>query len=369
MNKAKIEILWNKYEGGEKLAIVKVDPKHVSRVKRNPNFRFITNNLQHWIELSATAPFLDEKPRFSGLVPEFRLDKYHPLSEVELFLYEISKRGNARVLDIGLSHEGRHIKAVEILNNPNDSRFVWIDGCTHAREWITVSTALFLIEQAIVSRSKVNFIIVPVINPDGYVYTWTVDRLWRKNRRLPPTSQYFTRDECYGIDLNRNYDINFGGEGSSRDPCSHIYQGSSPFSEPETSAVAKLIWAMRHKIKLFLSLHSFHQLWSCPYAFTKAKNPHFDAHMEVLNSVRDAIYKTSGEIYNVGPLSTELYIGSGFSLDWTYAKVGIVHSYLSELRDKGVYGFMLPSNQIMPTALETWAGLRVAICKIFKVDC
>ena len=45
---------------------------------------------------------------------------------------------------------------------------------------------------------KVDFVIVPNVNPDGYHYTHTEDRFWRKNRR--PVN--FT---CAGIDLNRNY--------------------------------------------------------------------------------------------------------------------------------------------------------------------
>ena len=34
-------------------------------------------------------------------------------------------------------------------------------------------------------------------------YTWTNDRLWRKNRRKDII--------CYGVDLNRNYNIKWGG--------------------------------------------------------------------------------------------------------------------------------------------------------------
>jgi murein tripeptide amidase MpaA len=36
------------------------------------------------------------------------------------------------------------------------------------------------------------FFIIPIVNPDGYDYTWTTDRYWRKNRR-----------GGYGVDLNR----------------------------------------------------------------------------------------------------------------------------------------------------------------------
>lgn len=32
---------------------------------------------------------------------------------------------------------------------------------------------------------RVEFIIVPVVNPDGYEYSWDVNRLWRKNRGGP----------------------------------------------------------------------------------------------------------------------------------------------------------------------------------------
>ena len=46
----------------------------------------------------------------------------------------------------------------------------------------------------------------PVFNPDGYEFTFTGGRLWRKTRT--PT----TKPECPGIDANRNWDTEqFGG--------------------------------------------------------------------------------------------------------------------------------------------------------------
>lgn len=39
------------------------------------------------------------------------------------------------------------------------------------------------------------FIFVPIVNPDGHAFTWSDDRLWRKNRRF--------NDPTYGVDLNR----------------------------------------------------------------------------------------------------------------------------------------------------------------------
>lgn len=46
----------------------------------------------------------------------------------------------------------------------------------------------------------------------------------------------------------------------------------------------------------------------------------------------------------------------GITVDWTYEQ-GIKYSYTFELRDTGRYGFLLPADQIIPTAEETWLAL------------
>lgn len=57
----------------------------------------------------------------------------------------------------------------------------------------------------------VRFFIVPLVNPDGYQYTHTTDRLFRKNMR-----DYAEGVECFGVDCNRNYDHKWA-EGETED--------------------------------------------------------------------------------------------------------------------------------------------------------
>ena len=60
---------------------------------------------------------------------------------------------------------------------------------------------------------NVDWYLLPVFNADGYVHTWTMDRMWRKNRsveRCTGASVYGgLRQCCRGVDLNRNFDWYF----------------------------------------------------------------------------------------------------------------------------------------------------------------
>lgn len=308
---------------------------------------------------------------FSRIVPSMVLNEYYPIEQVHHFMRQVERATpGVTTFSIGKTHENRDILAIEIMNAPHDNSFIWVDGCTHAREWVTVTTVMYMIEQIILEKLPINIILVPVLNVDGYVYTWTKDRLWRKNRR-PYRASRFARhqmaDRCTGVDLNRNYDINFGGEGSSDNPCSLLYQGPAPFSEPEVKAASDILKRHRNRIRMTLSLHSFNQLWASPNAYTKASTPDYDHHMTVLRAVKRAVYNTNRADYDIGPLGQRLYLGSGFMLDWIYNKLGIKDAYLVELRDKGKYGFILPLDQVWPTATETWNGFKAAVKIVFKL--
>jgi murein tripeptide amidase MpaA len=59
----------------------------------------------------------------------------------------------------------------------------------HAREWITPAVVTYIVRELTdFAESNVDVVqnldwyILPVTNPDGYLYTQTDDRLWRKTR-------------------------------------------------------------------------------------------------------------------------------------------------------------------------------------------
>ena len=59
-------------------------------------------------------------------------------------------------------------------------------------------------------------------------------------------------------------------------------------------------------------------------------------------------------------------IASGVTTDYYYDAAQIVYSYTIEVLDTGVYGFVLPPDQIFPTATETWNGLKAFTAEIMK---
>lgn len=68
--------------------------------------------------------------------------------------------------------------------------------------------------------------------------------MWRKNR----AKTY--KDGCIGIDLNRNWNYQWGDVNSDYNPCSDSYRGPSPFSELEIKAIVQFIMDNLTKIKV-----------------------------------------------------------------------------------------------------------------------
>ncbi|KFU85177.1 Carboxypeptidase A2 [Chaetura pelagica] len=260
---------------------------------------------------------------------------------------------------IGQSYEKRPLYVLKFSTGGYNRPAIWIDAGIHSREWVTQASAIWIAKKiasgygtdpSITSLlDKMDIFLLPVTNPDGYVYTHTQNRMWRKTRSKIPGSV------CVGVDPNRNWDAGFGGPGASSNPCSESYRGPSANSEVEVRSVVNFI-KDHGNIKAFLTLHSYSQLLMYPYGY-KCTRPADYAELDSLGRMAArSIRSVHGTTFTVGSICTTIYQASGGSIDWSYDN-GVKYSYAFELRDTGRHGFLLPANQIIPTAEETWMGL------------
>ncbi|XP_075211067.1 carboxypeptidase B-like isoform X1 [Lycorma delicatula] len=270
------------------------------------------------------------------------------------------------IIDIGNSVEGRSIKVIKISSGQPGAKAMWIDGGTHAREWISPATVSYIVNELVENRaahsssiSGIDFYIAPIINPDGYEYSHTVDRLWRKNRR--------NNGFCTGTDLNRNWGYKWGGAGSSKQPCKEIYAGSSAFSEPETKAVSNFILSKKSELKAFVTFHSYGQYILYPWGYSARVPPDYADLDRVGRKAAAAIQNAGGPAYTVGNSASTLYSASGGADDWAKGVAGIKYSYTIELRDNGRYGFVLPAQFIEPCGKESLGAIKVIAEEVNKL--
>jgi murein tripeptide amidase MpaA len=261
------------------------------------------------------------------------------------------------IVVVGQSVEGRTIRGIRISAAPAGAPAIVFNACQHAREWVSPMTVMYVADRLVADAAvdpatqmllqQAEIFVIPVVNPDGYIYSWDVDRFWRKNRRN-------NGNGTFGVDLNRNWGFQWGGPGASASSSSDTYRGPFPFSEPETQAMRDFFSA-RPQIVSHIDFHSFSQLVLSPWGWTEAPAPDDLYLRSMAERMADAIFSVHQVPYVSGPIASTLYVASGNAVDWAYGARG-VFSYTIELRDTGTFGFVLPPDQILPTAEENYAA-------------
>lgn len=259
------------------------------------------------------------------------------------------------IVDIGESVQGRTIRAVRLSTADADAPAVILTSGQHSREWIAVSSGMYVIEE-IAARageadyaqmlSTIQVFVVPMVNPDGYEYSWFGQRYWRKNRR-----------NGVGVDTNRNFSRNWGGEGASAVPMDENYAGTAAFSEPESSAVRDFMLAHPEAVA-HLDVHSFGQLILYPWGDVFELAPD-DAELSATASAIEAAMEDVASADYLPLQGVNLYPASGNAIDWSYGEAGL-HALTVELRPQDPeVGFVLPPGQIVPVGEEVLAAAWV----------
>ncbi|KAF9310958.1 hypothetical protein BG003_007929 [Podila horticola] len=312
-------------------------------------------------------------------------ESYHRSDDIRQYFLQLADDYRDLVTfvpHLARTHEGREVYAIKITAKGRGSRYksqVWIQALQHAREWATAQYLAHHFTSKYGKSSNVTnilhateIIIIPNMNPDGYEFSWDVDRIWRKNRRN-------NGNGIYGVDLNRNWPDHWGNGGSSTDPNAENYGGPFANSEPEVRGLVNFFKSQR-RILGAVDLHTHAQLILRPQGYTNVSSPHEaemkhvgDTMAQVIKGVHGMEY-TSARLNEVSPLLT-----TGSTVDWFYSDQATsanggqrAYSYAFELRpspegsEGGKIGFILPIEEVIPLGEEIAAAMEYFIEEIVK---
>lgn len=335
--------------------------------------RVMIEDVQNLIDVERSRYEVSSKKFVAGGAASY-YDDYKTWQEVHAYVDGLASKfpSLATVFTLGNTYQGRPIKAISISTKPNSGKpALWFDGGLHAREWITVPSVTYVADRLLSEYSagsgsnstqlldNFDVIIVPIINVDGFDYTWNGDRMWRKTRSPNNNSP------CDGTDPNRNWAFHWGEAGTSSQKCSDSYSGPSAASEVEVQIVQKYICDHKATIKGYVNFHAYSQLWMSNWGYTDLLPADYQDQNALSAQAVAAIKGVHGKVYDYGPIATTIYPASGSSADYTYGVCGVKYSYGVELRDTGQYGFLLPPDQIIPSGEEVFASV-VAMANYVK---
>ncbi|KAH8595880.1 hypothetical protein B0O99DRAFT_511443 [Bisporella sp. PMI_857] len=309
---------------------------------------------------------------------------YHLYNDHVRFLQDIQAAfpNNSELISAGSSFEGRELLTLHLWGKGGkDSKpaVLW-QGTAHCREWIgtmvTEYLAYELVEgylqrdrEATRLLDRYDYYISPVVNPDGFIYTQTTDRLWRNNRQIWPNST------CIGANMNRNYPFSWGieTEAASDDPCDPFYnfRGFAPASTTEVASLIAFAEAVRQNnsngIKWFVDFHSQAQAILYPYGDCTTPPPeNIDVQVNLTRGMAEAIFSSDQHPYKTN--NACIWGGipfSGISSDYMSHSQGAEYAWGIELRDSsGTESggpFALLPQYIIPSGKEMWKGVKYVL--------
>jgi hypothetical protein len=276
-----------------------------------------------------------------SVLPDWKDGEYHDYYETTDMLsdFKVKYPDLVNVFSIGESVLGKDIWCIRLTNEKNNQAksSCLIDGCMHGNEWEGGEACLYLAEYLLINfgdnetithiLNSSEIYIVPLVNPDS--------------------RQDDSRYNDNGIDLNRNFDIDFGRIRGSSIPLGKLFGrikipyidtsrlhkwfpsfpafltncGRHRFSEPETQAMRDFMRELENNdFSFYLDCHTaWHDIespWEAfkpPFEISKQEQYIFDYVTEWV------VKNTEYEKYN-----PDLYSKmSGQAMDWCFKEFRI----------------------------------------------
>ncbi|KAK6180999.1 hypothetical protein SNE40_008948 [Patella caerulea] len=292
----------------------------------------------------------DVNPQTEAYIPDY--NHYHNLTAITSNIADIVAK-NPSFMRIDWSYKSKENRPQILLHITNFTGSVSHSAHTlqeavpkirvllsygeHAREFIPIESLFYLLQnltsglgaphdspEEIFTRtilSKFNLYIIVMANPDG-------------RKIVEKTKNYCWRGTSTGVDLNRNFDWEFGNAGSSNNPKDEEYRGKHVFSEIESKVYTELTG--QQSFDAFISFHSGIRQIYLPYADTKSKSTVREPpHLKTMTTLAEHLsvatkYKYSyGKAYDLG-----FYTADGTIFDYIAGKKQVPISMAIELWGK-----------------------------------
>ncbi|XP_067090327.1 carboxypeptidase A1-like [Osmerus mordax] len=328
---------------------------------RDVQYTIMIEDLQAVLDEEQTQMRMASRAAEPRNTDAFDYSNYHTINEIYNF-QDMLVAENPQLVSkivIGQSYQGRPLNVLKFSTGGTNRPAIWIDTGIHSREWVSQASGTWFAKKIVTDYgsdptltailNRMDIFLEIVTNPDGFYYTHNSNRMWRKTRQ--PNSG----SSCVGVDPNRNWDAGFEGPGSSKNPCSETYSGRSAHSESEVKSIVDFVKS-HGNMKAFVSIHAYSQMLLYPYGYTSTPTKDQKELHALASKAVNNLASLYGTRYRYGSIINTIYQASGGTIDWTYNQ-GIKYSFGFELRDTGRYGFILPANQILPTAKETWLAM------------
>jgi len=332
--------------------------------------KLLANGVPHTIHIDDVQKQIDDSfdsiERERAKRPENMVFNYDDFNTFEDYIAELDNLAascptgfTCTTEIIGTTYEGNPLKVLRVQKDgaPQPRYSIWYDAQMHAREWLAGATLMKVIDRLIRQYStdavsqrfldSYDWFFLPVMNPDGYLYTWSTERLWRKNRSPQNAG-------CFGVDLNRNYPYTWSDPGASGFPCDDTFYGPSAGSEFETQAVDAYANAHQAEIIKWINFHTYGQYWLTQWGDCSVPNDHTTHQMPTANAAADAIEATYGSNWLRGNSCQVLYETSGSIIDHMKYTYGFRYAHTPELRGNS---FIVAADQIVPSYTEVFNGL------------
>ena len=287
--------------------------------------------------------FLEEKLDSPSILPNWKDGEYHEYYKTTGLLneFQIKYPDLVNVFSIGESVLGKEIWSISITNekNNNEKYTCLIDGCIHGCEWEAGEACLYLAEYLLINYENnksattilntTEIFIVPLVNPDGR----QIDFRFNEN----------------GIDLNRNFDVDFGRIRGSVMPLGKVLGrkipyfrfdrlhklfprfplfltncGRRPFSQPETQALRDLMTNLDlNKFAFYLNCHTAVHNLDVPWNAFKPPFKKSSQEEKIFNYVLEWVVENTE--YENAEMNLEgySYKASGTAMDWCFKEFKI----------------------------------------------